>query len=53
MTTDFMVKRYLVDNARIGFNTLLYSTQIIQINTSENVLKEKLVTKEQILYDST
>ena len=53
MTTDFLVKRYLVDNARIGSNPLLYITQIIQINTSENVLKAKLATDGQILYNFT
>lgn len=53
MTTHFMVKRYLTDNARTRFNVLLYITQIIQINKIKNALKEKLVIKGQILYDST
>lgn len=43
MTTDFMGKRYSEDNARTGFNALVYVTQIIRINSSKNALKEKLV----------
>ena len=49
MTTDFMGKRYSGDNAKTGFNALLYIIQITRINTNKNALKEMLVTKGKVL----